>query len=209
MSAFGMFTQDLGLEYARSCFRSQSRLDFPEINGLYADMRRQAREDFTRIGIPESQLSYRLTVEMRYAGQFHEVEVDLPAETLNAETLQALLHNFHTKYESMFTYSMAWRAAEFLTFRLRVTTPPRSVELAANAKPAADIATASRGSRWCLFNGDLKRVETPAYDLDRMEPGHQIVGPAIIDDKTMTVLVIPGFTCEVDPYRNLLLRAQR
>jgi N-methylhydantoinase A len=209
MSAFGMFAMDLGLEYARSCFRSQSKLDFAEINGLYADMRRQAREDFARIGNPEAQLSCRPTVEMRYAGQFHEVEVDLPAETLNAETLQALLHNFHSKYESMFTYSMPWRAAEFLTFRLRATTPPRSVELAATAKAAGDIATASRGARWCLFDGNPKRVETPAYDWDRLEPGHQIVGPAIIDDKTTTVLVIPGFTCEVDPYRNLLLRPQR
>src|SRR3990167_2387467 len=74
MSAFGMFAMDLGLEYARSCARRQNQLDFAEIGGLYADMRRRAREDFARIGIPESQLSFRPTVEMRYVGQYHEVE---------------------------------------------------------------------------------------------------------------------------------------
>jgi len=51
-------------------------------------------------------------------------------------------------------------------------------------------------------------VETPAYDWDRMEPGHRVAGPALIDDKTTTVLVLPGFSCEVDAYRNLVLRAQ-
>ena len=65
----------------------------------------QGREDFERIGIPESQMSYQPTVEMRYAGQFHEMEVDMPAQTLSAENLQALPQNFHAKYEKMYTYS--------------------------------------------------------------------------------------------------------
>jgi hypothetical protein len=39
-----------------------------------------------------------------------------------------------------------------------------------------------------------------------MEPGHKVVGPALIDDKTTTVLVLPGFACEVDDYGNLVLR---
>ena len=51
-------------------------------------------------------------------------------------------------------------------------------------------------------------METPAYDWDRMEPGHRLEGPALIDDKTTTVLVPPGFACEVDVYHNLVLRAK-
>ena len=208
MSAFGMFAKDLGLEYARSCARSQSQLDFAEIGGLYADMRRSAREDFARIGIPESQLSYQPTVEMRYVGQFHEVEMELPGETLDAESLTALLANFHARYEKMYTYSMPWRAAEFLTFRLKVTAPRRPVEMAVRARAATRVEAARRGSRQCLFDGKPQRVETPAYDWDRMEPGHTLEGPALIDDKTTTVLVPPGFACEVDAYRNLVLRAR-
>jgi N-methylhydantoinase A len=208
MSAFGMFAMDLGLEYARSCARRQDRLDFAEISRLYADMRRQAKADFARIGIPEAQLSYHPTVEMRYAGQFHEVEVELPTTELNAESLQVLLKNFHTKYEKMYTYSMTWRAAEFFTFRLKVTAPARPIEMAASAKAAGGIEAASRGSRPCLFDGKPQRVDTPVYDWDRLAPGHKVSGPALIDDKTTTVLVVPGFTCEVDAYCNLVLRPQ-
>jgi N-methylhydantoinase A len=207
MSAFGMFAKDLGFEYARSCFRGQKQLDVAEIGGLYADMRRTAREDFARIGIPESQLSFQPTVEMRYAGQFHEVEVAMPAETLTTETLHALLQRFHTEYEKLYTYSMLWRDAEFLTFRLKVTAPRRPVNLAAHAQAAGSVEAARRGSRHCLFDGQA--VETPAYDWDRMEPGHKVTGPALIDDKTTTVLVVPEFTCEVDAYRNLVLRAHQ
>jgi N-methylhydantoinase A len=206
MSAFGMFAMDLGLEYARSCARRQNQLDFAEINELYADMRRRAKEDFARISIPESHLSYQPTVEMRYVGQFHEVETELPTGDLNEENLQLLLQSFHSKYEKMFTYSMTWRAAEFLTFRLKVTAPPRPVKMAAGAKATNSVEIARRGSRKCLFDGGTKRVETPTYDWDRMEPGHKVVGPALIDDKTTTVLVLPGFGCAVDDYGNLMLR---
>jgi len=208
MSAFGMFAMDLGLEYARSFARRQSQLDFSEINGLYADLRRRAREDFARIGIPESQLTFQPTVEMRYVGQYHEVEMDLPAEDLNADNLQVLLQNFHAKYQKIYTYSMKWRAAEFLTFRLKVTAPPRPVETIAQEKATGSVEAARRGARGCLFGGSPTRVETPAYDWDRMQPGHRLDGPALIDDKTTTVLVPPGFACEVDAYRNLVLRAQ-
>ena len=205
MSAFGMFAKDLGLEYARSCFRGQKQLDFAEIGGLYADMRREAREDFARIGIAEDQMSYQPTVEMRYAGQFHEVEIDLPAETLDAESLKELLKTFHAKYEKMYTYSMAWRDAEFLTFRLKVTAPRRPVNLASGAQASSSAESARRGSRHCLFDGNP--VDTPVYDWDRMETGHKVAGPALIDDKTTTVLVLPNFTCEMDAYGNLVLRA--
>ena len=208
MSAFGMFAKDLGLEYARSCFRGQKQLDVAEIGGLYTDMRRQARADFARIGIQESQMSYQPTVEMRYAGQFHEVEVDMPAETLTAETLQVLLRNFHAKYEKMYTYSMTWRDAEFLTFRLKVTASRRPVTLAANAQAAGSVEAARRGSRLCLYDGNAQAVDTRVYDWDRMGPGHRLSGPALIDDKTTTVLVPPGFICEVDAYHNLVLRIQ-
>jgi len=200
---------DLGLEYARSCARRQDQLDFAEIERLYADMRRQAKEDFALIGIPGTKLSYQPTVEMRYIGQFHEVEIELPAGALNAESLKVLLENFHAKYARMYTYSMPWRAAEFLTFRLKVTAPARPVRMAAGEKSAGSVEIARHGSRRCLFEGHPERVETPAYDWDRLEPGHKVVGPALIDDKTTTVLVVPGFTCEVDAYRNLVLQAHQ
>jgi len=136
------------------------------------------------------------------------VEMDLPAEALSAENLPVLLENFHAKYHKMYTYSMKWRAAEFLTFRLKVTAPPRPLVMTAEKRAAGSAEAARRGSRACLFDGNAARVDAPAYDWDKMEPGHKVAGPALIDDKTTTVLVPPGFACEVDAYRNLVLHAQ-
>ena len=161
MSAFGMFAMDLGpricallLRAARTSWTSpRSAACTPTCAGRRATTSPAS-------AFREAQLSFQPTVEMRYAGQFHEVEIDLPAETLNAENLPALLQNFHGKYEKMYTYSMPWRAAEFLTFRLKVTAPAAPVETGGQRqgrRPACEIAR--RGSRRCLFDGSAKRVE--------------------------------------------------
>ena len=84
---------------------------------------------------------------------------------------------------------------------------PMPVTMTAERKAAGSIEAARRGSRACLFEGSPTRLDTPAYDWDRMAPGHQVRGPALVDDKTTTVLVPPGFICEVDAYRNLLLHS--
>lgn len=80
--------------------------------------------------------------------------------------------------------------------------------MAASAAAAGGSEAARRGSRRCLFDGSLQRVDTPVNDWERLTPGHKIAGPALIDNKTTTVLVVPGFTCEVDAYLNLVLRPQ-
>jgi N-methylhydantoinase A/oxoprolinase/acetone carboxylase beta subunit len=46
------------------------------------------------------------------------------------------------------------------------------------------------------------------YDGDLLEAGHRIVGPALIDDRTTTVLVLEGFMCDVDAQHNLVLRSE-
>jgi len=208
MSAFGMFAMDLGLEYARSFSRRQNKLDFAEISRLYAEMREQAKRDFARIGITEGKLVYKPTVEMRYVGQFHEVEIDMPPEDLNEQNLKVLLETFHRQYDKLYTYSMPWRMVEFLTYHLKVTSAPRKVEMKVLGKADKPVESARRGSRMCLFEGHASAVSTPAYDWDKMAPGHKVMGPALIDDKTTTVLVVPGYSCEVDPCHNLVLRAQ-
>ena len=148
-------------------------------------------------------------VEMRYAGQFHEVEIELPAGELNAETLQVLLQNFHAKYEKMYTYSMPWRAAEFLTFRLKVTAPPPPAADGHQREAVNNVEIGAPRFAPLPVRRQFATRGNAGLRLGPDAPGHQLSGPALIDDKTTTVLVVPGFTCEVDPYRNLVLRAQQ
>ncbi len=204
MSAFGMFTMDIGQEYVRSKFRNRDQLDAGQLRALYEEMRQEAVASFALIGVPEGDLRYQRTIEMRYVGQFHDVEIDVPPGDIQSELIDQLVQRFHQRYKQIYTYSMLWLPVEFLTFRLRVTAPRRPVELPQASACGSDVEAARRGRRRCRF--DAGPIEAPVYDWERLSPGHRIVGAAVVDDPTTSVLVPPGFDCTVDAYRNLVLR---
>jgi N-methylhydantoinase A len=46
----------------------------------------------------------------------------------------------------------------------------------------------------------------PVYDRARLTPAGKIAGPAIIEQMDATTYVLPGQTCAVDRYGNLIIR---
>ncbi|MGQ0804385.1 MAG: hydantoinase/oxoprolinase family protein [Actinomycetota bacterium] len=206
MSAFGMFTMDLGQEYARTRFRDLGNFEPEDVEAVYAGLRDEAEQAFARIGVPQNALRFLATLDMRYVGQFHEVEIELPGGEVTPATIEELIRRFHDRYETLYGYKLPWQPVEFLSFYLKVTSPRAPLALATHSDLSRKVEEARRGRRRCIF--DEGELDLPVYDGDLLDAGHIIDGPALIDDPTTTVLVLEGFTCEVDPQRNLVLRAQ-
>ncbi len=76
-SAFGMFAMDVGRNYARSYIVRAAELDLERVRGLYAAMETEAVEGFGAIGVGVADITFARTVDVRYQGQFHEVEVPM------------------------------------------------------------------------------------------------------------------------------------
>jgi N-methylhydantoinase A len=205
MSAFGMFTMDLGQQYARSRFRDLTKVNAEDVSAVYGEMRAEATAAFAAIGVPAEGLRFRSTVDMRYAGQFYEVEIEVPDAPITQELLEGLVQRFHDHYETLNGYQLPWQPVEFLTFYLKVTSPRSPLELSGESTAESGPDSAYRGSRKCLF--DSGWVDTAVYDAEQLRPGHRIAGPALVDDPTTTVLVPEAFTLEIDPYHNLVLQA--
>jgi N-methylhydantoinase A len=81
-SAFGMFAMDPGEDFVRAFVARNTNVDLGEMTRLFEDMEKEARASFRESGIPEKQLTFKRTADMRYVGQFHEVETEVPAGKL-------------------------------------------------------------------------------------------------------------------------------
>jgi N-methylhydantoinase A len=202
-SAFGMFAMDVGRNYARSYISRATDLELARVNDLYRDMEKEAIAGFAALGVPADQVSFSRTADLRYIGQFHEVEVAVPAGALAPADLQAAIENFHLKHAQLYTFNMRWQGVELLTFRLRATTPKAPFELHRIAEGGADAGAALKRRRTCWFDGGA--VETPVYDGDLLQAGNAFHGPAIIEETTTTVVIPPAYGCTVDPFRNYVL----
>lgn len=202
-SAFGMFAMDVGRNFARSYICGAKNIDIEKVNRLYAEMEAEALAGFRANDIASDQVVFRRSAEMRYAGQFHEVEVELNGAAFTAERLAATVDAFHRRHEKLYTFRMPWKAAEFLTFRLRATVPRAPFHLRQIGAGGADATGAVKRRRRCWFGGE--EVDAPVYDGARLLAGARFSGPAIIEEATTTVVIPASFDCDVDQWKNYLL----
>lgn len=202
-SAFGMFAMDVGRNFARSYISRAKLLDLDRVNALYAEMEADAVAGFAALGVGPDQITFRRTADLRYLGQFHEVEVEVPAGPIDATTIDAAVANLHARHEQLYTFNMPWQTVEFLTFRLRATAPKAAFELRRIEDGTGEPDAALKRRRVCRFDG--VDVETPVYDGALLRAGDTFDGPAIIEETTTTVVVPSRYRCAVDPYRNYVL----
>jgi len=202
-SAFGMFAMDIGQDYARSFVTRCMNADLEGINRVYSELEAEALRAFEQHGVPADKVILKRSADLRYVGQFHEVEIDMAGGRMRRELIDAAAEGFARKHEELYTFAMPWKAVEILTLRLKATTPNAPFALPQAAKGDTDPRSALKRRRTCRFNG--RDVDTPIYDGEKVLAGNVISGPAIIEETTTTVVIPEAYVCSVDKYKNYIL----
>jgi N-methylhydantoinase A len=201
LSAFGMFTMDLGRDYARSYFAPAEMVDANRVAFLYQEMEDEAKQAASQMGIQLESLRFTRTAELRYFGQFHEVETPVPAGPITTATLKSTVRSFHREHHSLFNFSMPWLEVQFLTFRLLATAAPMSFSLP--SIPNNGTEPQPERTRRCRWAAGWS--STPVFRSGRLGPGHEIRGPGIIEERLTTVVIPEGWCARVDEHRNYRL----
>src|SRR3989304_9151844 len=130
-SAFGMLNMEVGHDFARSIVCRMRLLDPGRLNQAFVEMEVEARRVLGEIGIAPRDTVLRRSVEMRYVGQFHEVEVaEVPLGPIDSEELNRIIDAFHHRHRALFTFDMPGREVEFLNARLKATARQEPLRLA-------------------------------------------------------------------------------
>jgi N-methylhydantoinase A len=205
-SAFGMLNMEVGKNFARSLIARENFLDLNHVNQLFDEMEGEARQVLSEIGIAPEDTVLRRSIEMRYVGQFHEVEVtDVPAGEIGTQELKAVVQAFHRRHKELFTFDMPKREVEFLNVRLKATLRHEPLKLAAIAAVEGGADKAIKRRRPVLWNLSKGYEETAVYDGDRLAAGHRVEGPAIVEEAATTVVIPPDYVCTVDKIKNYIL----
>ena len=202
-SAFGMFAMDVGRNYARSYIVRATDLDLDRVNRHFADMQEEASAGFHTLGVKPEDGVFHRTCEIRYIGQYHEVEVDVPEGELTAADIETAINAFHDRHKELYTFNMHWKGVEFLTFRVRATAPKKPIQMKSDEIAGPDPSAAIKGHRQAWFDGEER--DTPVYDGAKLTAGNVIEGPAIVEEVTTTVVVPASYRCTVDDIRGYQL----
>ena len=141
---------------------------------------------------------------MRYLGQFHEVDVDVPNEKLGPEQMKEVIRRFNEKHETLYAYR---DIVETEIINVRVAGFGRVVKMSLKEYPysAEDASKYQKDTRNVFFEEADGFIATPIYDGDAMQHGNVVKGPAIIEQKITTIVVPPGYSIEVGKYGDYIM----
>ncbi len=201
-SAVGFLFAPISFEIVRSRYMTLEQPDLAGLNGLFDDLVAEA-ESVVRAGAPAGELIRRRSAFMRYRGQGHEIEIEMPNRSLGNDDIEPLRRAFETEYSNQFSRAVPGMVVEILNWAVKVSTlsvPPPPL---APPPPARNVGSDSRRTIVCDITG--ASVDAGIYFRDRLTPGDRIAGPALIIEPQTTTLVSDDFSATIDAARNIEL----
>jgi N-methylhydantoinase A len=140
------------------------------------------------------------SIEARYLGQNHELEIPADVETFSEAEVERLLAAFHDQHEARFGFRLPdhIEIVNFLVTGIAKTGQLSFPEIGGASGPA--VPTSQRPV-W-FANGWL---DTPVYARADLREGHAIPGPALVEESASVTVLDPGKKLTVDRYGNLLI----
>ena len=207
MSAYGLLAAPLAFDFVRTATQRLDAADWGQINGLFGEMEEEGRAVLRRAEVEATDITIRRTAEMRYTGQGHEVEVEVPAGTLSPASLATITANFEAAYRALYSRTPMGVPIEALNFRVVVSGPVPEISVSGpkSGAPAARVSLAPKSTREAYFPEARGYVDTPVYDRYALQPGAAFQGPAIIEERESTTVAAPGARVRIDDRLTLIM----
>ncbi len=180
------------------------------IDGQAAFLQGRLIEEFEKTGIDEDLIQYSLYVRMQYKGQLNDLEVKSRKPVLDGiEDLDVLVEDFETLYGKV--YALAAKSPE-LGYLLTTVVVAGRVEVEKPLLPTRKLSgkvppgEAKKSGRRVYWRGEW--IEAEIFEMDRLEPGNVILGLAIIEAPSTTLVVPPGRFVVLDEHMIFHMKKQ-
>jgi len=203
LSAFGLLATDLRTDHVQTLVRRHDRLDVDELARELARLEAEAVAALERQGHGENRCVRG--ADLRYFGQAFEIHVPAPDGPVDAAFVDAVEARFHDAHERSYGYCYRDDPSQVVEWvNLRVTgvgAMPRPT-----LEPlAAGVGEPGPAGRRPVHFGD-RWEDAPVYARDRLGVGHELAGPAVVEEFGSTLPLHPGFVARVDALGNVVVR---
>lgn len=178
------------------------------LNTLRRALADSGRQILAQQGVETERQRLEVSADMLFEGQFNALETRLPAldgtEDIAEDDLPALRAAFEAAHRSVYGYILDGEPVAIQSLRLAaigLTEPPVFPKLKTTESGEADIAFKGMRPVWSASG----RADMPVCDGARLSAGYEIVGPALIDHPTTTILIAEGWHGRVDEIGNIIM----
>ena len=201
-SALGTLVAKPSIDEERSYVSAANSLDIAKLTALWKELSERAEKYFAEANFSIDQVMARYQLNMRYRGQNWALTFDVKTSKglrdlsfVDDALGQRAVEAFNKRHTEEYGHVREGEIPEITGVRLvtYVDTPaPRVVRGFSAAKHAAKAGKRRRAN---LGRG---YAETDVFVGKALKPGHEVLGPAIIEETFTTIVVYPGWKAHVD-----------
>jgi N-methylhydantoinase A len=204
-SAMGCLLVDIRHDLSRMCLFPAEPTSTPRIEALFAELEEEARKRLADDGVAAEAMRLRRTVDMRYAGQWRQLSIEMPP----GQGVETALSHFHTEHERAFAFRDEARPVEIYAARVVAEgVVPKPQSAAATARHDAVKLPKPAARRPVYFSERSAYVDTPVYKRETIVAGAQLTGPAVVEQLDSTVVLPPGTLSSVTPDLHIITRLE-
>jgi len=154
-------------------------------------------DDLAACGLQPEQIEWRLSAEVRYAGQGNTVEILISAPALTPVGAGEILVRFESEYVRLYRKTVPGGIPELVTWRLSGGSAEevKRYRLAGGASPEPESAAGERPhmERQMYLPGEKAYRSVPVYRREALAPGTRLRAPLVIAEPESTLVVAhPG-----------------
>jgi N-methylhydantoinase A len=204
--AFGLVTSDIVHE---ELLARPTRDPDPEaISVIFDGLTAKVLDQLDGDGLSGGDVEVTRSIDVHYRRQVHEVTVPLrDGGPVTDQALAELREDFEGLYQERYGKESTLPGAEIelVTFRVRGSGRVSQPSLKQIAEGPPDPSGAVVEEREVYLPSEGRQLTVSCYDLDRLEPGAEVRGPALIWSPITTVVLPGDQVARVDSYRNLVV----
>jgi len=197
-SALGLLATPIREDRVRTFRARINTVDGTTLQAIYSALAQEAITALRGEAGESDSIRCERGADLRYVGQAYELTVRAPDDVTDA-SLHALATAFHRAHERTYGFSKPEDPVEIVNVRLAAFVDLERPGWAIERGDGAGEVPASRRPVW--FDG--RWVESMIVHRPDLRPGHQVAGPAVIEEHGATSVLAPGDVAVVDGWGNL------
>ena len=191
LCALGLLIADVAVEYSQSVMRLANPDSIAWLDVKQHELVSMAQADLQREGIAETDMSFEVSLDLRYEGQAYE---------LNIPFAPAVAQDFHHTHEQTYGHALRQRPVEIVNLRVNgIGLIDKPDFHAVRADPTAAAPFAEKDSP---RQGTIK-----LFKREELAAGAAFQGEALVFQMDSTTYVPPGWQARVDGLMNLILES--
>jgi N-methylhydantoinase A len=199
---------DIKRDYVITSISLVHELNKETILGFVNKLQDQAYQDFKSYGISRESVISEFSMDMRYVGQAHELDIPGNQFVLKGKKVSELADAFHIAHKHRYGQFSPDGEVQIINYRMTAVSithddsrDARNNRLQVSPNKEVDVETATIN-----LDGKLRRCKF--YQRTSCPPGYQFPGPAVIEEATATSFVPDGWICTVDDHLNLIIERE-